>query len=173
MNYTNAHKNDREIALKALGLSMVATFVPFTTSKDINKLSSNDLCLNWKISLKKDGRSIYSFPYTQGIGHAPYYKTIKGFKDSVYNFNPLLSEAVTGKVFGTHFAIPAPCLVDVCYSIAMDASSGRMDFEDFCSEFGYDSDSRKAKKIHKACKKAYLRVGEVLTDKINNICEGY
>ena len=30
------------------------------------------------------------------------------------------------------------------------------DFADFCNEFGYDSDSRKAEKTHKAC----LKVGE-------------
>jgi len=30
------------------------------------------------------------------------------------------------------------------------------DFEEFCSEFGYDTDSRKAENTHKAC----LKVGE-------------
>lgn len=35
-----------------------------------------------------------------------------------------------------------------------DAQSGAMTFEDFCGEFGYDTDSRQAEKIWKACKKA-------------------
>lgn len=32
-----------------------------------------------------------------------------------------------------------------------DAIAGDMDFEDFCNEFGYDEDSRRAERIHNAC----------------------
>jgi len=42
------------------------------------------------------------------------------------------------------------------YSILTCCSSGfhcSGDFEDFCAEFGYDNDSRKAEKLHKACLK--------------------
>ncbi len=40
------------------------------------------------------------------------------------------------------------------YCFMSDSASGDNSFEDFCSEFGYDTDSRKAEKIWKACKKS-------------------
>lgn len=35
-----------------------------------------------------------------------------------------------------------------------DVDVGNMTFEEFCNEFGYDTDSRKAKKIHRLCQKS-------------------
>jgi len=35
-----------------------------------------------------------------------------------------------------------------------DSISGTMDFHEFCSEYGYDEDSRRAEKIHKAVKRS-------------------
>jgi hypothetical protein len=37
------------------------------------------------------------------------------------------------------------------YCMLSDSMAGEQCYEDFCSEFGYDSDSRKARKIWKAC----------------------
>lgn len=37
---------------------------------------------------------------------------------------------------------------------ASDALSGQYDFDEFCSELGYDTDSRQAYKTWKACQKA-------------------
>ena len=42
-----------------------------------------------------------------------------------------------------------------------DADYGLTDFEDFCSTLGYDTDSRRAEKIWKACQRA--------TNKLNKI----
>ncbi len=57
-----------------------------------------------------------------------------------------------------------PELADVLEGLCSDASAGEMDFEDFCAEFGYDTDSRKAEAIWKECRKvarglAYLGIG--------------
>lgn len=38
------------------------------------------------------------------------------------------------------------------------------DFEDFCSTYGYDLDSRKAKKIYKACVKEFANVCKLWND---------
>ena len=35
-----------------------------------------------------------------------------------------------------------------------DAQSGEMSFSEFCREFGYDEDSRRAERIHKECEKS-------------------
>ena len=46
-------------------------------------------------------------------------------------------------------------LLNAFYCFLSDAISGTMSFEDFCSEFGYDIDSRRAEKTWKACKKSF------------------
>lgn len=45
-----------------------------------------------------------------------------------------------------------------------DATCSQNGFEDFCSEFGYDSDSRKALKIFKACEKANEKLNRIIGD---------
>lgn len=39
-------------------------------------------------------------------------------------------------------------------SFIEDAIAGDMSFNDFCGDFGYDTDSRRAEKIHKLCQKS-------------------
>jgi hypothetical protein len=43
-------------------------------------------------------------------------------------------------------------------SIVGDALYGLSDFEEFCSDLGYDEDSRSAERIHKACVDTYNRM---------------
>jgi len=45
-----------------------------------------------------------------------------------------------------------------------DAMSSKDSFEDFCSELGYDSDSRKAYKIFKACERSYVKFERIIGD---------
>lgn len=58
----------------------------------------------------------------------------------------------------------APELADVLWSLSMDAECVRhgQTLEDFCSEFGYDSDSKTAERIYNACRDewaALIRLG--------------
>jgi hypothetical protein len=46
-------------------------------------------------------------------------------------------------------------ILNAFYCFISDAISGTYTFEEFCSEFGYDEDSRRAEKIWKECKKSY------------------
>lgn len=63
------------------------------------------------------------------------------FKNKTYRFNFWMGSAHT----------KAPSKKDVLYSFIMNDVTD-MDFEDFCSEFGYDNNSKKALRIFKACK---------------------
>ncbi len=47
----------------------------------------------------------------------------------------------------------APKLADVLACLLSDASSGAESFEDFCSNLGYDSDSRKALATWRSCRR--------------------
>ena len=63
-----------------------------------------------------------------------------------FNFYGSMSDYEAGKKDLTEEGLKDAfrCLID-------DGNAGDMSFEDFCSEFGYDTDSRKAEKIHKEC----------------------
>lgn len=52
-------------------------------------------------------------------------------------------------------------LLNAFYCFVSDALYGLESFENFCDEFGYDTDSRKAEKIYKLCKRAYVKFERV------------
>ena len=52
-------------------------------------------------------------------------------------------------------------VLNAFYCFVSDALSGLDSFDEFCGEFGYDTDSRKAKKVYKACKRAYEKFKRV------------
>lgn len=52
---------------------------------------------------------------------------------------------------GTGHEGKEPDVVDILDCLIIDSSAMELTFEDFCSEFGYDTDSRKAERTFKAC----------------------
>lgn len=66
------------------------------------------------------------------------------------------------------------------YSFLQDALSGiQNSFDSFCSEFGYDTDSRQAEKIYNACLKSGEKAEKIgfdeksLCDSLNTLSEKY
>jgi hypothetical protein len=57
-----------------------------------------------------------------------------------------------------------PSAADVISCLVSDASAGDQTFEEFCSEFGYDVDSRKAEATFRACAKMAPRIRRFLYD---------
>jgi hypothetical protein len=55
-----------------------------------------------------------------------------------------------------------PDAENVLSSLLLDASCGEMSFEEYCSDFGYDTDSRRHHKTWKACKKLAPKLQEFL-----------
>ena len=62
-----------------------------------------------------------------------------------------------------------------CYATDGLSFQSSRSFEDFCSEFGYDTDSRKAEKAYKGCEKADKALSRVLGRDYSGIMdlEGY
>lgn len=52
-------------------------------------------------------------------------------------------------------------ILNAFYCFVSDAVSGNYSFEQFCSEFGYDTDSRQAEKIYRKCIKQYDRLSKI------------
>lgn len=53
--------------------------------------------------------------------------------------------------FYTGLALGEPNTFDAAYCIIMDARLADQEFEDWCWELGYDSDSRRAEQIYREC----------------------
>lgn len=51
---------------------------------------------------------------------------------------------------------------DVLHCLISDASSADNTFEDWCADFGYDSDSRKAERTYKACQRIAVKLNKLL-----------
>jgi hypothetical protein len=58
----------------------------------------------------------------------------------------------------------APEVADVLACLISDESSGAMSFEEFCGEFGYDTDSREAERTWKSCARMSPKVRTFLGD---------
>jgi hypothetical protein len=60
---------------------------------------------------------------------------------------------------------------DILGALVSDAQAGSMTFEEFCSEYDYDSDSRKAFGIHGECQKALVAMRALFGPHFDKACE--
>ena len=125
----------------------------------------------YKITLKR-GTRVYSFDFGQSIIHSQYYQDrIKGRtyttdgKARTGNYKILdMAKYIRGYSYGD-----APKLVNGTPPTAYDvlACLQKYDvgtFENFCSEFGYDTDSKRAEKTYKAVCEEWLNVQTLWND---------
>jgi len=68
------------------------------------------------------------------------------------------------KGIGHHGAEPTVEEVLDCLSSDASGIENARDFEDFCNEYGYSSDSRKAEKIYRECQHSASRLRKFLGD---------
>lgn len=195
---THALEQTRETlpqALERLSLSIKAEFVPFSQSRNKGeKLPS----LNWRVTLvvgadKPDnpmrpvnkGREILTTDYMAGSGHCPSYKA--GIKDRYMRDKCIAHECETGKAakymanwdFMASSGKPIlPNAADVVHSLIMDAGVlDHPDFESWASDYGYETDSRKAEAIYRACLEIALKLrnglGESVLSELRDAAQDY
>lgn len=106
------------------------------------------------------------FDYYTGIGHraalGAYIKSISG-----YTFTELKQKNLTDEGLKQLIAVSrpvAPKLDDLLHSLVNDASAAEMSFHDWCSDYGYESDSIKARRLYHECQKI---AGKLRKAKIN------
>lgn len=132
------------------GLSLRSEFVPFSKSRNAAEKSPS---LNWKVTLIKSGRDILTTDYMAGMAHCPSYKQgakwTLDYRDAI-TFETEKGRRAVNRGSGVGFQKPIePDPVDVIWSLMRDADvldSGG--FENWASELGYDTDSRKAEAIY-------------------------
>ena len=87
---------------------------------------------------------------------APYVKKSDNWQDTAFSWRVWINdqsfEYYTGSGLVLKNGTPKkPVLDDVLYSLLMDSSACDMSFEDWCSDFGYETDSRKALQTYLDC----------------------
>lgn len=133
----------------------------------IGLMVSDDLWVYDKWAVIINGQT---FDYHTGIGHreaANKWGETKREFERLQRINPkqtkenILNYAEKLKTVSKPKALK---LDDVLYSLIIDANVLDMDFEDFCGEFGYDEDSRKAERIYNDCRKNAKKVKTFIDD---------
>lgn len=164
----DALSDDREFILTAMGVTMVTTFVPWRESR--NK-GDDRPSLNWKITVKYGSAVIAEgVDYMQGSGHCPADK--RAFNTPTMNPDREKRAAIeeecatgyatVGGIRGGTFKRGAklePDLTDVMHSLITDGGAiDSRDFSDWASDYGYDTDSIKARETYDACVTIGLRL---------------
>lgn len=175
-------QEEMKAAVAALGLSLVADFVPWSKSRNAKEATPS---LNWRITIKRNGRDVVTTDYMQGSGHCAAYKA---GRDATREVKRVIAyECERGRharympttdtiISGT--ALPAPDIGGVLYSLASDADViDHATFEDWASEYGFDADSRAHEKMYRACLEIALKLraglGEDGLRMLRDACQGY
>lgn len=170
---TTRNPGDLQATIDKLGLLVSSKFIPFSQSRDAK---GNYPSLNWEVTLYTlsplDGqrRDIVTTLYSAGSGHAPScnhpdiperayrvaYECEHGFKAAGVRWG---SKPEAYGAEGNKANALQPRAQDVIYSLVMD--SDVLDaggFESWASDLGYDTDSRKAEAIYRACLEIALKL---------------
>lgn len=179
MTMTETHAELRAY-VASLGLRYSARFIPQSASRNRDEKAKT---LNWSVTIEGKGSSL-TVDYAQGIGHVPGWRELPRtlyFEDLRKEFDnasekgvyPIkrLHEHEHKHEHGTRLDIlpgnltkplPAPDVLDVLYSLVLDSSAADETFEDWCANYGYDTDSRKAEATYRACVDYGIRLRRIL-----------
>jgi hypothetical protein len=172
---TNSELSPRDALAAAIakhGLTVDAVFVPFSQSR--NKAEKHK-SLNWRVTLRRDGKEVLTTDYSSGIAHCPGYKNPPKVTPPAYQARVrdkiCAWECESGKT-GVHndatgnvspswinrgAILPDP--VDVIWSITRDSDAlDYPTFENWASEFGCDPDSRSGEAIYRRCLEIALKM---------------
>jgi len=123
-------------ALKKVAAIASSTYLGEETEK-YSQGSGTYKVNKWKVELSFQGRR-----YT-----CPLYKTGEGLRKKKYSFNSKLGQWGNFPVAGSNH----PDVADVIHCLITDTHCGMMAFDEYCSEFGLDTDSRAAFKVWEQC----------------------
>jgi hypothetical protein len=163
-------------AIAELGLTVESTFIPLSQSRNKGAMHPS---LNWRVTLKRNGRAVIATDYSAGCAHAPSYKQHWGKRtvESAERDEMVAWECEHGrKAIGVRYgsrgceaygagAGPhlAPKATDVVYSLVQDGSAiDEGGFDEWAASLGYDTDSRKAEAAYRACVETGLKLRAAL-----------
>lgn len=119
------------------GVTFSAKYLTETTCGDVGDKPWQ--CDEWAVTFKNN-KETFSTRYFTGLGHRTKPRT---------KWDAAKPQA--------------PNAADVLYSLTLDASAEHESFPDWCSNYGYDEDSRKALAIYDKCVKTAKELRRVFT----------
>ena len=142
---TNADVPDELLAEIALKLQPYSTYVDQSEYTWITSTGAHVRdgweCDGWVFKIGDD-----AFQYYTGLGHRKH-------------ANSALADVAGG--------VPqTPELFDVLWAISQDATAVRSSFEDWAGDYGYDSDSIRAKRIYEQCVENGHRLGKLFSEEL-------
>lgn len=155
----------REIlkVIKDMGLTLESVFIPYSKSRNAEK---GWLSLNWKVTLKCNGREVITTDYSAGSAHCPSHgkklptgwdKSPKAWPREAVEFEcesgyPARFHHWARGFSGDKTQPILPSQIDVIHSLVTDSDViDYRNFEEWANEFGYDPDSRSGEKVYNAC----------------------
>lgn len=173
-----------EAVMAELGLTIEAEFVPFSQSRH---KAEKHRSLNWRVTLKRNGRDVITTDYGAGVAHCPSYNAKvphnwnrpprmwqsmvceweceHGFKaafSGLGSFGEFSAARERRVIDGNPSSARVPILpdpVNVVWSLVRDADVlNSGGFSEWCAETGYDDDSIKAKSLYDACLEIALKL---------------
>lgn len=134
---------------------------------------------DWTVFLEYEGRK-QSFEYHTGIGLRQFPKPKAGWhpRHEEGGEHLLNLEEYKNRLAGKQFLFPdtgvnaklnkifakpvPPPVADVLSCLLLDFSAINSLFEEWCAEYGYDTDSRKAEKLYNQCRENAIKVMRLL-----------
>jgi len=115
----------------------------------------------YDVTLSRNGKPFWHGPYKLGLGHVKLPERYNGDGPTARLFNTLRAGKIPNDK-AAHAAYAAnlakiqkvsPTLPGVLHSLCIDSSPyfDHESFEEWCGNYGYDTDSRKAEGIYKEC----------------------
>ena len=120
----------------------------------------------YQVELKRKRRSM-AIVFGNSMNDSAYYQD-KQIKERTYHSDGSCRTGnykVDRPIYLDDYCVKVPGIPPTAYSIlACLTKDDPRTFEDFCSEFGYDTDSKKAEKTYNAVKEEWLKVCSLFSD---------
>jgi hypothetical protein len=156
-------------AVDAFKVTMDAAFVPYSQSRH---KADDWKSLNWRVTVRVDGREVITTDYAQGVAHCPAHHNTR-FAPRTYEKRKAIEHEIETGLEAKYLTssgcvasgkpIAPPAVLDVVYSLVSDANV--LDYPSFCAwaeDFGYDLDSRKAEATYRTCLEIALELRAAL-----------
>lgn len=160
---TDYNQQAKEL-LNKLGIEFKATFIRNDFHFDGDK-NTRDI---YNLTLKR-GNRIAHFEFGQSIMDSQYYQdSIQGrtytLNGGCRTGNYIINDIIKYQNGGNKLTLIKGKVPTEYNLLASLTKYDTGTLEDFCSEFGYDTDSKKAEKIYNAVKEEYLKVCTLFND---------
>jgi hypothetical protein len=161
---TDEIRTEVDEALRGAGISYKITLIGERTEYPLSKDSKPWMHDLWWVTFSK-GRYTEDFDYRTGTGHRVLSKT-----------NQSLARTYARTMGAREFArwketaakAVAPRAADVLHCLLADVIATRQSFASWCGEFGYDTDSRHAESIYRACQENADKLNRVIPSTVQS-----